>query len=126
MLLPFNTTIWFYRQPIDFRKQIDGIVILVADTLQKDPVSGQLFVFRNKKADKLKMLYWENQGFWLLYKRFEKGIAFEVEHREKALFFTSTMLQNTNPLSMIGLRVLVASCIVMVTRFLIYYLNLRR
>ena len=74
MLLPFNTTIWFYRQPIDFRKQIDGIVILVADTLQKDPVSGQLFVFRNKKADKLKMLYWENQGFWLLYKRFEKGI----------------------------------------------------
>lgn len=74
MLLPFNTTIWFYRQPIDFRKQIDGIVILVADTLQKDPVSGQLFVFRNKKADNLKMLYWESGGFWLLYKRFEKGI----------------------------------------------------
>jgi transposase len=70
MLLPFNTTIWFYRQPIDFRKQIDGIVILVADTLQKDPVSGQLFVFRNRKADKLKMLYWESGGFWLLYKRF--------------------------------------------------------
>jgi transposase len=74
MLLPFNTTIWFYRQPIDFRKQIDGIVILVADTLQKDPVSGQLFVFRKRKADKLKMLYWESGGFWLLYKRFEKGI----------------------------------------------------
>jgi transposase len=73
MLLPFNTQIWFYRQPIDFRKQIDGIVILVADTLQKNPTSGQLFVFRNKNADKLKMLYWENQGFWLLYKRFEKG-----------------------------------------------------
>lgn len=74
MLLPFNTTIWFYQQPIDFRKQIDGLVILVADTLQKDPVSGQLFVFRNRKADKLKMLYWESGGFWLLYKRFEKGI----------------------------------------------------
>jgi hypothetical protein len=37
MLLPFNTTVWFYRKPIDFRKQIDGIVILVADTLQKAP-----------------------------------------------------------------------------------------
>ena len=73
MLLPFNTTIWFYRQPIDFRRQIDGLVISVADTLKKDPVSGQLFVFRNKKADKLKMLYWENQGFWLLYKHFETG-----------------------------------------------------
>lgn len=73
MLLPFNATIWFYRQPIDFRKQIDGLVILVADTLEKTPTSGQLFVFRNKKSDKLKMLYWESEGFWLLYKRFEKG-----------------------------------------------------
>ena len=73
MLLPFNTQIWFYRQPIDFRKQIDGIVYLVADTLEKDPTSGQLFVFRNKSADKLKMLYWDDQGFWLLYKRFEKA-----------------------------------------------------
>lgn len=73
MLLPFNTQIWFYRQPIDFRKQIDGIVYLVADTLHKDPTSGQLFVFRNKSADKLKMLYWDDQGFWLLYKRFEKS-----------------------------------------------------
>ncbi|WP_371877096.1 IS66 family insertion sequence element accessory protein TnpB, partial [Microbulbifer sp. 2205BS26-8] len=50
MWLPFNTKVWFYRQPIDFRKQIDGIVLLVADTLHKDPTSGQIFVFRNKKA----------------------------------------------------------------------------
>jgi len=54
-------------------EQIDGIVYLVADTLEKDPTSGQLFVFRNKFADKLKMLYWDDQGFWLLYKRFEKA-----------------------------------------------------
>jgi transposase len=40
MLLPFNAQIWLYRQPIDFRKQIDGIVYLVADTLKKDPTSG--------------------------------------------------------------------------------------
>ena len=72
MLLPFNAQIWFYRQPVDFRCQIDGLSYLVADTLQKDPASGQLFVFRNKSADKLKMLYWDDQGFWLLYKRFEK------------------------------------------------------
>jgi transposase len=73
MLLPFNKKILFYRQPIDFRKQIDGIVYLVADTLHKDPTSGQLFVFRNKSADKIIMLYWEDQDFWLLYKRFEKS-----------------------------------------------------
>lgn len=73
MWAPFNTKVWFYRNPIDFRKQIDGIVILVADTLKKDPTSGQLFVFRNRQADKLKMLCWENNGFWLLYKRYESG-----------------------------------------------------
>lgn len=66
MWLPFNAKIWFYR------KQIDGLMVLVADTLQQDPTSGQLFVFRNKKADKLKMLYWEDNGLWLLYKRFEQ------------------------------------------------------
>ena len=73
MGLPFNTKVWLYRQPIDYRKQIDGIVVLVADALHKDPASGQLFVFRNKNADKIKILYWEDNGFWLLYKRCEKS-----------------------------------------------------
>lgn len=73
MLLPFNTTIWFYRHPVDFRRQIDGLVLLVADTLQKDPTSGQLFVFRNRQADKIRLLYWDDDGFWLLYKRKEKS-----------------------------------------------------
>ena len=49
MWLPFNARIWFYRTPVDFRKQIDGLVILVADTLEKDPTSGQLFVFRKRQ-----------------------------------------------------------------------------
>jgi len=73
MWLPFNTKVWFYRKPIYFRKQIDSIVIIVADTLRKNPTSGQLYVFRNKNADKLKMLYFEDNGFWLLYKRLEKS-----------------------------------------------------
>ncbi len=73
MWLPFNAKVWFYRKPIDFRKQIDGLVVLVSDSLQKNPTSGQLFVFRNKGADKLKMLYWQDNGFWLLYKRNESS-----------------------------------------------------
>ena len=72
-MLPFNTTVWFYRHPVDFRRQIDGLMLLVADTLEQDPTSGQLFVFRNRQADKLKMLIWDTDGFWLLYKRLEKG-----------------------------------------------------
>ena len=73
MMVPFNASVWLYRQPVDFRKQIDGLAILVADTLKRDPVSGQLFVFRNRQGDKLKMLYWQANGFWLLYKRNETG-----------------------------------------------------
>ena len=73
MFFGFNEAIWFYSTPIDFRKQIDGLMLLVADTLALDPVSGQLFIFRNRQGNKLKCLWWDNHGFWLFYKRLEKG-----------------------------------------------------
>jgi transposase len=73
MLLTFNAPIWLYSQPIDFRKQIDGLVVLVADHLQLNPTSGQLFLFRDGTGKKIKMLWWERNGFWLFYKRIEKG-----------------------------------------------------
>lgn len=73
MFLSFNSTIWLYPTPIDFRRQIDGIVMLIADHLQLNPTSGQLFLFRNRYANKIKMLWWDRNGFWLCYKRFEKG-----------------------------------------------------
>lgn len=73
MLPSFNGNIWLYTKPIDFRKQIDGIVILVSDHLQLNPTSGQLFLFRNRHANKIKMLWWDKNGFWLCYKRLEKG-----------------------------------------------------
>ena|SRR5881394_976276 len=73
MLLSFNAPIWIYPKPIDFRKQTDGLVILVADHLQMNPASGQLFLFRNRTANKVKVLWWDRNGFWLFYKRLEKG-----------------------------------------------------
>lgn len=73
MLLSFNAPIWFYPNPIDFRKQLDGLVILVADHLNLNPASGQLFLFRNRSANKIKLLWWDRNGFWLFYKRLEKG-----------------------------------------------------
>src|SRR5580692_9923425 len=73
MLLSFNGSVWLYPNPIDFRNQIDGIVLLVADHLKLNPTSGQLFLFRNHTANKIKMLWWDRNGFWLFYKRLEKG-----------------------------------------------------
>ncbi|MBC8555595.1 MAG: IS66 family insertion sequence element accessory protein TnpB, partial [Candidatus Brocadiales bacterium] len=51
-MLPFtNSKIWLYPQPIDFRKQIDGLVILLASQLDQEPNSGQVFIFRSKRSD---------------------------------------------------------------------------
>jgi len=72
MLLPFNTGIWLYPNPIDFRRQMDGLIMLVADHLKLNPTSGQIFLFRNRHANKIKLLWWDRNGFWLCYKRLEK------------------------------------------------------
>ena len=73
-MLPFtNSKIWLYPQPVDFRKQIDGLVMLLAGQLNQEPNSGQVFIFRSKRSDRIKLLFWERNGFWLLYKRLEKG-----------------------------------------------------
>lgn len=73
MLFSFNGSIWLYPKPVDFRKQIDGLVMLLASHLQLNPTSGQLFLFRNRHANKIKLLWWDRNGFWLCYKRLEKG-----------------------------------------------------
>lgn len=69
----FKTPIWLYHQAVDFRKQIDGLVMLVATELSTEPTSGELFIFRNRQANKVKLLWYDQNGFWLCYKRLEKG-----------------------------------------------------
>ncbi len=92
MLLTFNTAIWLYPQPIDFRKQIDGLVILVADHLKLLPTSGQLFLFRNRTAKKIKILWWDRNGFWLCYKRLEKGKLIFPSVNDNAIELTRDQL----------------------------------
>ena len=92
MIFPMNGLIWLHPEPIDFRKQIDGIVILVADHLQLNPTSGQLFIFRDRTAKKIKMLWWDRNGFWLLYKRLEKGRMKFPSSKDIAMELTSDQL----------------------------------
>jgi len=56
----------------DMRKSIDGLSALVVDVLEADPLSSHLFVFCNRLRDKIKILYWHNNGFWLFYRRLEQ------------------------------------------------------
>jgi transposase len=57
----------------DMRKSIDGLAILVKESFHLDPFSPCLFVFCNRQRDKLKILCWQRNGFWLFYRRLERG-----------------------------------------------------
>jgi transposase len=60
-------------EPVDFRKSIDGLAIAVGRALGRDPMSGEVFLFRNRARTALKALYWTPNGFVLVYKRLERG-----------------------------------------------------
>lgn len=72
MLPVLNARIWFYRHPVDFRKQMNGLILLVADQLQQNPANGDIYIFRSRCASKLKLLFWQHDGFWLCQKNMEK------------------------------------------------------
>lgn len=57
----------------DLRKSIDGLAAIVQESFRLDPFANCFFVFCNRKRDKIKILHWEHNGFWLYYKRLEKG-----------------------------------------------------
>ena len=63
--------IYLHRDPVDMRRQMNGLSAIVEGIMKQDPFSDALFVFINKARDKLKILYWEKNGFVLYYKRLE-------------------------------------------------------
>jgi len=64
--------VYLCRQPVDLRKGINGLAILVEQQLRLSPFSQHLFAFTNRRRDKVKILYWESSGFCLWQKRLEK------------------------------------------------------
>ena len=68
--------IWLCLEPTDMRKSFDTLAARVREHLQADPLSGSWFVFRGLRGDRLKILYWDGDGFALWQKRLAKG-AFE-------------------------------------------------
>ncbi|WP_240404794.1 IS66 family insertion sequence element accessory protein TnpB [Lactobacillus crispatus] len=57
----------------DMRRGIDGLAAIVKDKFNLDPFSGKVFIFCGGSRDRFKALYWDGQGYWLLYTRFENG-----------------------------------------------------
>lgn len=61
--------IYLHLDAVDFRKSINGLIVVVEQQLELSPFMDALFIFSNKKRDKLKVLYWDKTGFALWYKR---------------------------------------------------------
>jgi transposase len=71
--LPANTKVWLACGVTDMRKGFDGLAALVQLNLHEDPFSGQLFVFRGRRGDRVKILWWDGDGLCLFAKRLESG-----------------------------------------------------
>jgi transposase len=71
--LPVQIRVFLYRLPTDMRKSFHGLVALTESALKQDPLSGSLFVFLNRRRDRLKILYWGQTGFCIWYQQLEQG-----------------------------------------------------
>ena len=71
--LPAGTKVWLACGVTDMRKGFDGLAALVQLSLREDPFSGQLFVFRGRRGDRVKILWWDGDGLCLFAKRLERG-----------------------------------------------------
>ena len=73
LTIPAAVRIYLCTQPIDCRRSFDGLAGLVRDFMKCEPLSGHLFVFRNRSGHLLKILHWDRDGLAIWYKRLERG-----------------------------------------------------
>lgn len=90
-----ESDVYLYSQPIDMRKSINGLSYIVNDQTSHAPQDASLTLFYNRSRDKVKLLYWDKNGFVMLYKRLEKG-KFKIVKYDKE---TQTVTLDTKQLS---------------------------
>jgi len=94
-MLPFtsSTRIFLALEPVDMRKQFNGLWSAAVERLGEDPKGGALFGFINKDRTRLKLLYWDGTGVWVLAKRLEQGrFSWPTEAGKPKLSLTSEAL----------------------------------
>ena len=106
LTLPPSVRVFLCLAPTDMRRSLDGLAAMTREVLRKDPFSGHLFVFFNRRQHRCKILYWDRSGLALYYKRIEKGtfrlsafehsdsLQVEIESAELALILEGIDLAN--------------------------------
>ena len=90
--LPPGARVWLAAGTTDMRRGFDGLARQVQEVLQLDPFSGHLFVFRGRRGDLLKCLFWDTQGLVLYAKRLERGRFIWPQARDGAVSLTPAQL----------------------------------
>ncbi len=94
MILSDHTVrVWLFQQATDMRKSFRGLIVLVKNQLQEDPLSGQLFVFINKRKTYMKVLYYSHGGFCIWMKKLTQGQFAFSAHSEKKKSMSWSELQ---------------------------------
>ena len=73
LTLPPTVRVFLCLSPADMRRSLDGLAALTREVIREDPLSGHLFVYFNRRRDRVKILFWDRSGLALYYKRLEKG-----------------------------------------------------
>jgi len=101
-----GTQIFLVAGPTDMRLSYNGLTAIVANALKRDPLGGQIFVFSNRRRNRLKVLFWERGGLWVCAKRLERGtfawpetanISLELSQEELMMLLGGFDLRDIHP-----------------------------
>jgi transposase len=83
LTLPASVRIFVAAEPVDLRRGFDGLAATTRSLIAQDPLSGHVFAFVNRRANRIKLLVWDRTGYLLLFKRLERG-TFRIPHEPTA------------------------------------------